>query len=93
MEDKRLEKLREEFLPDAYVRAQAKAEAHLAKCFEALYDDESGDSSASGDEPVESPAVAPFCGCDTCQVREILFAAKEELTLIARLEATEEPAP
>lgn len=52
------------------VLAQRAAELHLAACMEALwaYEEE-------GDEDVESPASAPFCGCDTCIVREILWAA------------------
>lgn len=50
--------------------AQKAAEAHLAACQEALFEMEED----SG-ELVESPASAPFCGCDTCMVREVLYAA------------------
>lgn len=49
--------------------AQRAAEAHLAACNEAMFAYE------DGDESVESPAIAPYCGCDTCIVREVLFAA------------------
>ena len=48
--------------------AQRAAEAHLDACMEALDEQEHG-------EDVESPASAPFDGCDTCCVREVLFAA------------------
>jgi hypothetical protein len=46
-------------------------EAHLAACMEALWYEEleNGDGT-----PPESPASAPFCGCDTCIVREVLWA-------------------
>jgi len=49
--------------------AQRAAEAHLAACYEALY------ACEEGDETAESPACAPFCGCETCVVRETLHAA------------------
>jgi hypothetical protein len=52
--------------------AQAAAEAHLARCSEALWAESEG-------EPAESPACAPFCGCDTCVVREVLWAAWQVL--------------
>lgn len=48
--------------------AQRAAEAHLAACWEAYWAEEEG-------REIESPACAPFCGCDTCVVREVLFAA------------------
>lgn len=53
---------------DLGVEAQRAAEAHLEACQEAQWDNDEG-----GD--MESPASAPFCGCDTCVVREVLFAA------------------
>lgn len=56
--------------------AQAAAEAHLCACHEALSADEDG-------EDIESPASAPFCGCETCEVREVLFAAWPFLKLAA----------
>lgn len=52
---------------------QQKAEAHLAACNEALYEESGGDLNAV------SPASAPFCGCDTCVVREVLTIAWSEL--------------
>jgi len=47
------------------------AEEHLDSCFEAL--DAEGDLG----EEAEWPAIlaAPFCGCTTCVVREVLNAA------------------
>lgn len=58
---------------DYGLEAQKAAEAHLAACQEAFWDWEEPDP----DEPEqkESPASAPFCNCDTCIVREVLFAA------------------
>ena len=51
--------------------AQRAAEAHLEACYEALYDE---DGEEREDLP-ESPAVGPFCGCTTCEIREVLHAA------------------
>ena len=51
-------------------RAQRAAEAHLAACEEAMYE-----ADCVGEAEVDSPASAPFCGCTTCQVREVLHAA------------------
>lgn len=53
---------------DFGIVAQKAAEAHLQACMDAL------DAEQDGDE-IQSPASAPFCGCDTCCVREVLFAA------------------
>jgi hypothetical protein len=53
---------------DFGAEAQKAAEAHLAACQEAFWDYE------EGSEEIESPASAPFCGCDTCIVREVLTA-------------------
>lgn len=55
---------------------QARAEAHLDACIAA--EDEWAFHDQSDDDDVEwphSPAVAPFCGCTTCVVREVLHAA------------------
>jgi hypothetical protein len=49
-------------------RAQQAAEDHLAACEAALWREEEGE-----DGP-ESPAHAPYDGCDTCMVREVLAA-------------------
>lgn len=55
--------------PDAGEAAQRAAEAHLDACQAAEFGEE------NGEENVESPAVAPYCGCTTCDVRETLAAA------------------
>lgn len=36
--------------------------------------------------PIDYPAVAPWCGCDTCVVREVLDAAWPHLLELARAE-------
>jgi len=60
--------------------AQRAAEARLFDCFEGLHDDEAGDS-----------AVGPFCGCDTCIVREVLDAAWPWLFEAARHPNVDDP--
>lgn len=57
---------------DFGVLAQKAAEAHLSACWEAYYAEEEGENL---EDLPESPACAPFCGCETCVVREVLFAA------------------
>jgi hypothetical protein len=57
---------------DPGIRAQRAAEAHLSACVDALFAESESDNP---DDWPESPASAPFCGCDTCVVREVLFAA------------------
>lgn len=52
--------------------AQKAAEEHLSACWEAYWAEE---ESESLEDLPESPACAPFCGCETCVVREVLFAA------------------
>lgn len=52
--------------------AQKAAEEHLTACWEAYWAEEECESL---DELPESPACAPFCGCETCVVREVLYAA------------------
>lgn len=54
-----------------------KAAAHLVACTEAFYADQ------DGEEDVESPAAAPFCGCDDCIVREVLVVAWRDLVTAA----------
>jgi len=58
---------------DPGVRAQRAAEAHLVACWEAFHAyDELGVEEGEGPE---DPSSAPFCGCETCVVREVLYAA------------------
>ena len=44
------------------------AKVHLELCEEALYEME------EGDYDIDTPAQAPFCGCQTCVVREVCWA-------------------
>ena len=52
---------------------QRKAEDHLNACMEAIDDDEA-----------LSPAYGPFCGCNTCTVREILSVTWDLMEAEAR---------
>ena len=54
---------------DHFLEAQRAAEKRLAYCSILLYEEE--DVSPS---EVSKP-IAPYCGCDTCVVREVLDAA------------------
>lgn len=67
--------------------AQHAAEERLAACQEALFAEEMGDAVAP------SPAVGPYCGCDTCMVREILDAAWPHMLELARLQVLEKARP
>lgn len=49
--------------------AHQNAEKHLEACYEALEAEEEGEAD------IESPACAPFCGCNTCVVREVVYAS------------------
>jgi hypothetical protein len=53
-------------------RLQRTAEQHLNACLEAM---ESWDAGGEAD----SPAHAPFDGCNTCVVREVLMVALDEI--------------
>lgn len=50
------------------IAAQEAAEEHLMQCWESVDDD-----------VVEPDTLAPFCGCMTCEVREVLHAAYPHL--------------
>lgn len=61
------------FEPDAGVRAQRAAEAHLEACEAA--EEAFEEALMAGDSTdIDSPACAPYDGCSTCVVREVLFA-------------------
>lgn len=62
--------------------AQQAAEKHLRACEDAL---DIPFDAPDGYEP-ESPACAPFDGCPTCVVREVLFAAWPYVLELAREE-------
>lgn len=56
---------------DFGLEAHQAAEAHLEQCWAALADEE-----GPGDEEIPWPETAgPFCGCETCVIREALHAA------------------
>lgn len=61
--------------------AQRGAEERIAALRELVYDD------ADFDDPRwnEVDQAGPFCGCDTCEVREILDAAWPHLLEAARI--------
>lgn len=74
-------------MPDYEAAAQAAGEDRLAYCQSQLYEDENPDeppapAAGEGQEP-----CAPFCGCDTCIVREVLDAAWPFMLELAREEA------
>jgi len=52
--------------------AHQAAEKHMAKVWAAFYAEEEAED---GVDSIESPAIAPFCGCETCVIRETLAAA------------------
>lgn len=65
-----------EYATDYGLLAQKAAEEHLDACYEAMWKAEEEDDFA-----VDSPASGPFCGCETCVVREVLHASYEFLIL------------
>lgn len=67
--------------PEFEQRVQRKAGEHLAACHEAMEA-----YSEHPDADVENPAYGPFCGCDTCVVREVLSVCWEEMLAEARRE-------
>lgn len=68
-------------------RAQQLAERRLAYANALLFDEEDEDTAAA-EFPGEELA-GPYCGCETCIVREVLHAAYPAMLEIARLEAAE----
>jgi hypothetical protein len=75
---------------DHFYEAHKAAEEHLAACW-AWMEHEEG---VEGSEEVPEPDQAsPFCGCLTCEIREILHAAEPHLRrawedeLVAKIEA------
>jgi hypothetical protein len=62
------------FYDDPGPAMQAAAERHLELVWAAFYRDEEDEEQVEGEE-IESPAVGPFCGCETCTVREVLAGA------------------
>lgn len=68
---------------DLLDKAQRAAEKHLADCNEWLWWSE---GEREGQPEPDCPACGPFCGCDTCIVREVLFASWQTLEEAHRLE-------
>lgn len=65
--------------------AHQDAIAHLSGCWDALVElDDDPDAT------VTDPASGPFCGCDTCIVREVLYAAWPIMRSAAREELLQE---
>jgi hypothetical protein len=62
------------------VNAQKAAEARLFDCMEGVFDEEMGES-----------AIGPFCGCNTCIVREVIDAAWPWLYQLAHHEGIGDP--
>jgi len=62
-------------------QAQRTAEARLMACMDEVYED----------DYEETVASAPFCGCYTCIVREVIDAAWPSLYQIAHSPAVEAP--
>lgn len=58
--------------------AQKAAEAHLAGLDECLFQE-----SENGDQPDWPESAGPYCGCQTCIVREILWAGWPHLRMAA----------
>lgn len=73
-------------MPDHEAAAQRAGEERLAYCQAQLYEDENPDPPAPAPGEGQEPC-APFCGCDTCIVREVLDAAWPHLLELAREEA------
>jgi hypothetical protein len=68
--------------------AQQAAEARLALCEQWRWHYDDGDP-----EPEEpDPSIAPYCGCDTCIVREVLAAAWPIVEQAVREELSTSPA-
>lgn len=63
--------------------AQKAAEAHL----DAIYEfEEAYEQDWPDKDLMDTPAIGPWCGCQTCVVREALHAAWPSLREAARME-------
>lgn len=66
------------------IEAQRAAEARLTAANEWLWLDEEGEYAGDHDDAREGAELAgPYCGCDTCLVREVLDAAWPHLYRMA----------
>ena len=65
-----------DFCHDYGYQAQKVAEAHLDLVQQWMEFHDEGGAEQGMEEPLEAdPAVGPYCGCRTCDVREILAVA------------------
>ena len=71
---------------DLGMKAHRAAVERLDGCFEALLDE---GEYVNGSGPAESPACAPFCGCTTCIVREVLDVAWDAWEMDKRTDPSE----
>jgi hypothetical protein len=69
----------------AMLTIQKAAERHLNLVWEAEYAQEEAEDGVE----VPTPAIAPFCGCETCIVREVLAGAWPEIEAYFALRITE----
>lgn len=64
------------------LKAHQAAEQHLAACLEAMYAEDESDLDTWPED-----MAGPFCGCETCVIREVLHAAWPILLQAAQAEA------
>jgi hypothetical protein len=75
-------------------RIQDKAEAHLRACYEAMEALEAVDLDPGSAGAISDPSYGPFCGCDTCLVREVLSVCWDEMWAeVSKLNAPPSQAP
>lgn len=55
--------------------AHQAAVKHLDACDAFMYWEEEGEAEGEERPAGESPAIAPYCGCQDCTIRETLHAA------------------
>jgi hypothetical protein len=73
--------------------AQEAAERRLAACTAILYEDEREEEEEVDGELANEQPAGPYCGCDTCIVREVLDAAWPFMVELARADVSSRAAP
>jgi hypothetical protein len=66
------------------------AEDHLERCFDYLAKIEEAEGEFEHDD--DDPGVAPFCGCNTCIVREVLAASWDLMCIAAQFDVEDKDA-